>query len=206
MKHIIGLLGMLFFSISCSRQVPLNDIEHIPEPTAADSVYKNVYQSLHGLWVGDFEIFLDNSGAPRNEALLHNLSPSVLNRPELHSVEVIRVHQRYESITPYFQKVDIQDIYPDGRVVNSQGVNKVQDGKMWCVVHKPDETVIHRGSTEGTATIIWQRTEQNPQKIEYFRETVSDNQYTIVGWGYYEGDDISKMPRYWFHGLYNRDY
>lgn len=206
MKYFPGLIGLLFLASCGSQSIPVNDIERIPEPTAADSALANVYQSLHGLWVGDFEIYRDDSGAPRNESLLHDLSPSMLNRPELNSVEVIRVHQRYESLTPFFQKVDIQDTYQDGREVISRGVNKVQDGQMWCVVRKPDETVIHRGSSPGPETIIWQRNEQNPQKIEYFQETVTDNRYTIIGWGYYEGDDTTRMPRYWYHGMYTRDY
>lgn len=199
-------ITLITISVSCQRQVPVNDIENIPEATAADSTFANVYQSLHGNWVGDFEVYRDDSGAPRDEEIMYNPNPSILNRPNVNSVQLIRVHQRYESITPYFQKVDIQDTYPDGRVVNSKGVNKVQDGRMWCVVRKPDETVIHEGSTDGPETIIWQRNEQNPQKIEYFRETVSEDRYTIIGWGYYEGDDTSLMPRYWFYGIYNRDY
>jgi hypothetical protein len=80
----------------------------------------------------------------------------------------------------------------------------VQDGKMWCVVHKPDDTVIHEGSTDGPETIIWQRNEQRPQRIEYFRETVKEDSYTIIGWGYYEGDDPTLMPKYWFFGDYKR--
>ena len=75
---------------------------------------------------------------------------------------------------------------------------------MWCVVRKPDETVIHKGSLDGKSTIIWQRQEQNPQRVEYFRETVLENTYTIIGWGYYEGDDLNLMPRYWFYGDYKR--
>ncbi|PHN03092.1 hypothetical protein [Flavilitoribacter nigricans] len=205
MKYVLAWI-ISFSLLACGQRTAIDDITNIPEVSPADSVYKNVYQSLHGLWVGDFEIYLDESGAPRDEALLYQLTPSVLNRPELRSVDVIRVHQRYESLTPFFQRVDIEDTYRDGRVVVSSGVNKVQDGKMWCVVHKPDETVIHEGSTKGPETIIWQRHETSPQKIEYFQETVSDNRYTIIGWGYYEGDDTSRMPRYWYHGLYRRDY
>jgi hypothetical protein len=44
--------------------------------------------------------------------------------------------------------------------------------------------------------VIWQRHEQNPQKVEYFKETVSKDRYTIIGWGYYEGDDITQMPKF----------
>lgn len=204
-KYVAGLLVVLLI-VACQKRVAIDDITNIPEVSPADSTYKDVYKSLHGHWVGDFEIYRDDSGNPRDETLLYNLSPSVLNRPGLKSVEVVRVHQRYESLSPYFQKVDIQDTYQDGRVVTSSGVNKVQDGQMWCVVHKPDEAVIHQGSMDGPSTIIWQRNETSPQKIEYFQETVSEEQYTIIGWGYYEGDDTSQMPRYWYHGVYRLDY
>jgi hypothetical protein len=56
----------------------------------------------------------------------------------------------------------------------------------------------------GEHTIIWQRNEQNPQKIEYFQEEVKDKVYQIIGYGYYEGDDTKRMPRLWFYGRYER--
>jgi len=206
MKKYLWLLIPLLY-VSCQRQVPINDIENPPTAVAADSVFANVYQSLHGNWVGDFEIFRDDDRGPRDEELMYNPTPAALNRPNLNSLQVIKVHQRYESTSPYFQKVAISDRYMENNaIVESKGVNKIQDGKMWCVVQKPDETVIHEGSTDGPETIIWQRNEQNPQKIEYFRETVSDDRYTIIGWGYYDGDDTSLMPRFWFYGVYKRDY
>ena len=176
-------------------------------PSAADSAFANVFQLLHGKWVGDYEVYRDDSGAPRDEETLYNLSPSVLNRPNVNSVQLIRVYQRYESTTPYFQKIDLLDRYiADNSTVESKGVNKVQDGEFWRVLHKPGETVIYKGSTDGPETIIWQRNEQNPQKIEYFRETISGDKCTVLGWGYYEGDDTSLMPRYWYYGVYHRDY
>lgn len=206
MKRYLLLLWLLPLA-ACRQQVPVDDIENVPIPSAADSAFANVYQALDGNWSGDFEVFRDDSRGARDENLLSNPEPSALSRPNVHSIQVIRVRQRYESVTPFFQKVEIRDLYPeDGHTVLSKGVNKVQDGRMWCVVHKPDETVIHQGRTDGPQTIIWQRQEENPQKIEYFRETVSADRYTIIGWGYYEGDDTSLMPPYWYYGVYNRNY
>lgn len=203
MKYLWNL-WLIIVTFACQRQVPVNDIEHIPDVSPADSVYAKVYQSLDGRWAGTFEIYRDSSETIRENALLDQLEPSVLNRPGIKLVETIEVRQHYESITPYFQKVHIEDTYADGRVAESEGVNKIQGGRMWCVVHKPDETVIHQGSTDGTNVIIWQRNEQDPQKIEYFRETVSEDRYTIIGWGYYEGADTSRMPPYWFRATYRR--
>ncbi|NJL76187.1 MAG: hypothetical protein HC892_15380 [Saprospiraceae bacterium] len=121
---------------------------------------------------------------------------------------MIEVEQLYSSKSPYFQKVWIKDTYKDSegkvKTVKSKGVNKVQGGKMWCVVVKPDETVIHTGRTEGKQTIIWQRHEKNPQKVEYFKETVDTSLYEIIGYGYYDGDELNLSPRYWFYGKYSR--
>ena len=78
------------------------------------------------------------------------------------------------------------------------------DGKLLCVVIKPDDTVIHDGYLENENTIIWQRQEKSPQKVEYFRETVDKEFYEIVGWGYYDGDNLDLSPTFWFHGKYER--
>ena len=120
----------------------------------------------------------------------------------------ILVEQEYVSQTPYFQTVVIRDscISPDGsrRTVLSKGVNKVQDGRLWCVVQKPDETIIHRGKWIEPATMIWQRNLSNPLRIEYFRETVKADSYSIVGWGYYGKDNPEFAPRLWFRAIYHR--
>lgn len=198
---------ILLSCIACQQQVPVNDIVQIPVSSIADSVFVNVYNSLHGKWVGDLEVFRDDDRGPRNEEILYDLSPAFFNQPNLNSIQLVKVYQRFESQTPYFQKIDTQDHYLENdKSVIGQGANKVQDGKMWRVIQKPDETIIFQGSLVEPGTIIWQRNEQNPQKIEYFRETVSGDRYTIMGWGYYEGDDISLMPHYWYYGLYYRDY
>jgi hypothetical protein len=121
---------------------------------------------------------------------------------------VIEVEQSYVSETPYFQRVTIKDTYrnPAGetRIIESRGANKVQDGKLWCVVVKPDETVVHQGHLADNRTIVWQRDLRQPLKIEYFRETVGDDTYAIVGWGYYGKDDPTRSPRYWFQAAYQR--
>ncbi|NIV72681.1 MAG: hypothetical protein GWN16_09035, partial [Calditrichae bacterium] len=125
----------------------------------------------------------------------------------LRLIQTIQVRQEYTSKTPYFQQVKITDAYTKGdqeKVVRSRGVNKIQNGELWCVIVKPDETVIHSGKTEGQHTIIWQRSERNPLKIEYFREKVEAKTYTIVGWGYYGDDDPALTPRLWFRGVYHR--
>ena len=53
-------------------------------------------------------------------------------------------------------------------------------------------------------TLIWHRSEQSPQRIEYFQETVRADHYEILGWGYYEGDRTDLTPKTWFHGSYFR--
>ncbi|RMH16092.1 MAG: hypothetical protein D6698_10185, partial [Gammaproteobacteria bacterium] len=123
----------------------------------------------------------------------------------LERVDSLWVRQRYHSESPFFQRVEIEDHYPaKGRTVRSRGVNKVQEGKLWCVVQKPDETVVHRGALLDGKTIVWSRAEEHPLKVERFRETVDSNRYTIIGWGYHEGDDPTRMPRWWFRGRYRR--
>jgi len=199
------LVLLLALHWQCARIVPVDDIENIPTLTAADEAFANVYSSLDGHWKGQFFIFQPKEVEERDDKILYNLDRSMVQSNKLNMVNSLVVDQFYESESPYFQKVKIIDFYPEtGETVESLGVNKVQDGKMWCVVRKPDETIIHEGSKVGNNTIIWQRTEQNPQRVEYFQETVLPNSYEIIGWGYYEGDDQRKMPRNWFYAQYQR--
>ncbi len=205
MRSILIYSLIITILTHCNSQVPIDDIEQTPEVTEADKAFKNIYQSLDGEWKGEFIIFEDTARTSRDESLLLNVSAGNWENLPLKKVSSLQVKQMYQSLTPYFQKVEIRDYYPESeKTVVSHGVNKVQDGQMWCVVRKPDETVIHRGRKEGTHTIIWQRNEQNPPRIEYFRETVEAETYRILGWGYYEGDDISLMPKLWFRADYER--
>ncbi|MCZ6693688.1 MAG: hypothetical protein O6939_07270, partial [Bacteroidetes bacterium] len=68
----------------------------------------------------------------------------------------------------------------------------------------PDEVVRHKGTLLDASTILWERSETEPLKIEFFKETVEKNQYEIVGWGYYEGDNPDLTPQTWFYGLYHK--
>lgn len=202
---LIKLCLVILFFGNCSQKVSINDIQHPPKVVEADQALANVYQALDGKWKGNFLIYEDTARQIKKVDQLYHLDQTILDRPNLKASGNIKVEQVYTSESPFFQRVVITDYYPETKeTVVSKGINKVQDGKMWCVVLKPDETVIHEGKLEGEHTIIWQRSEKSPQKVEYFYETVHSNTYEIIGWGYYEGDDLTLMPRFWFYGNYHR--
>ncbi len=186
----------------------MKDITHPPVVTEADKPYANVFTMLDGVWEGFFYIYEDSTGQHPGIAQPENLDSTVLADRPLRLVQTIRVHQEYHSETPYFQRVKIIDRYPNNqgkeRVSESHGVNKVQNGKLWCVVQKPDELVVHRGKLADQHTIIWRRSLRNPLKIECFRETVTDSTYRILGWGYYGADDSTLTPKTWFYADYKR--
>lgn len=205
LRKLSFLLLLASVSWHCNRAVPIDDIESAPAITEADQQYANVYKSLDGHWKGQFFVFEAKERGQRDDTILYNVKREMIQEDRLDIVNTLVVDQFYESESPFFQKVKIMDFYSDkGETEVSLGVNKVQDGKMWCVVRKPNETVIHQGATEGENTIIWQRNEQHPQRVEYFKETVLANSYEIIGWGYYEGDDLSQMPKTWFYAQYQR--
>ena len=159
---------------------------------------------MDGVWKGQFFIYEDQNRVSKDEIDLKHISFNNIKKEGLVKIDSIDVEQMYISESPYFQRVTITDTYTSGQKVVSKGVNKIQEGQLWCVVQKPDETVIHHGITEGNRTIIWQRNEDSPQKIEYFKETVSDTSYHIIGWGYYQGDDTKLSPKLWFYAKYQR--
>lgn len=202
--QLLSIFLVLTFS-ACSQQVPVDNITRPPLFSEADKQYADVFKPLDGQWKGTFKIYQDTILRERNPELLDKPTVSTLQTLPLKLADTIVVTQVYESSSSYFQTVEITDYYPGkDETVISNGVNKVQDGEMWCIVRKPDDTVIHEGSTDGARTIIWQRDRQEPLAQEYFRETVEENTYEIVGWGYYPGNDTSKMPVYWFYGKYFR--
>lgn len=184
-------------------QVAVDNIDAPPTFTPTDEKFKDVYKPLDGTWRGKFNIYTDTRGqvdGPRPKAL----DPEAWKQAPYQLDQTIDVTQVYASESPYFQRVTITDTYADGRVVTSKGVNKVQDGKMYCVVIKPDDTVIHDGDTDGAETILWSRDRKSPLAVEFFRETVKKDTYTIIGWGYYGSDDPGKAPRYFFEATYKR--
>lgn len=186
----------------------IEKIDTPPTVTEADRRYAGVYQELDGQWQGIFTIYQDTLGQrPMDPSATKPDSAFFASLP-LRAIQSVRVQQFYTSETPFFQRVEITDRYEsdDGQVhtVHSRGVNKVQNGQMWCVVVKPGETVVHRGSTEGDHTIVWQRDLRDPLRIEYFREQVSRQRYQIWGWGYYDGHDPELSPLTWFYGDYRR--
>ena len=96
----------------------------------------------------------------------------------------IDVTQVYKSESPYFQNVTITDHYPEtGKEIISTGVNKIQDGKMWCVGQEADETVIHKGSIEGESTIIWQEMKTPPQRANILKKRLARGFYEIMRLG-----------------------
>lgn len=200
------LLFICSISLSFCQSTPdIANLNIIPKVTEKDKKFKNAYQLLDGTWKGQFKIYKDQKRKKRKAIDLKNIGLKNLNKKGLELVGNIEVEQVYTSETPYFQRVVITDYYPEqDKSVVAKGVNKVIDGKLICAVIKPDDTVIHDGYLENENTIIWQRSETNPQKVEYFRETVDADFYEIIGWGYYDGDDLELSPKFWFHGKYAR--
>jgi len=207
-KNAPFLFSAVLFLPGCTPKVDINNITTPPSMKPEDEKYANVYKELDGRWEGQFKVFEDQSIAPKAANAYQPLTVDHIQKPSLRLTSTLDVEQLYVSETPYFQKVTIWDTYTneqgEERVVESNGVNKVQNGQLWCVVRKPDETVIHEGEKDGDHVLVWQRSEQNPQKIERFRETVKRDTYEIIGYGYYEGDDTTKTPKYWFYGRYER--
>ncbi len=200
------LWSSVWFSGGCNAQPALTDIREIPPVTGADQPFAGVFGSLDGHWKGVFKIYRDS--LPGDHVAPQQLSIADFHRASLQLVQTIQVDQWYRSLTPFFQRVRIRDVYSGASgsqdTVWSRGVNKVQNGAPWCAVKKPDETVLHRGKSDGPETLIWRRDERRPLKKEYFRETVRESAYAILGWGYYGQDDLRKSPPWWFYGEYRR--
>lgn len=184
-------------------QVAIADMDRAPKASPEDKKHADVFKPLDGTWKGRFKIYVDSRGQT-SEGRPETLDPKVWQAAPYKLDQAIDVKQVYVSESPYFQRVTITDTYKDGKVATSKGINKVQGGKLYCIVKKPDDLVIHDGSTEGKDTIIWQRDRKEPLAIEYFKETVEKDEYSILGWGYYGDADPSLSPSYYFEAVYKR--
>jgi hypothetical protein len=185
---------------------PVTTLQPPERITKAEEKYAGVFKMLDGQWRGTFYIYEDPSYMSRRGPDRQVQADFNLKQAGFMAVDSIAVYQSYRSESPYYQTVKIQDSYtsPNGeqKEVISLGVNKVQQGGLWCVLQKPDKKVVHSGQLLDKQTIIWSRQEQVPQRIEWFRETVTDSVYSIVGWGYYSGDDPQVGPPLWFTAKY----
>ncbi len=198
----------LYLSLStniCAQVHEINNIKTAPAVVEADKAFANVYEPLDGTWQGVFSIYEDPKPKKVNKDQLIKLTKEQATNKRFKKSYEINVTQVYTSESPYFQRVKITDYNPKTKETEvSHGVNKIQNGEMWCVVHKPSGTVIHEGSTDGPNTIIWQSQQDKPLKVEYFYESISNDTYEIIGYGYYDRDDTKLMPRLWFYGSYDK--
>lgn len=201
-------LGAIFYTFihagSCQNEHPLAlQRDEIPPDQLAE-----VFKPLDGTWKGKFTVYSDQNGQNKGNSQPKIEDKTYLDKLDLKIEAVIDVTQVYTSDSPTYQRVHITDVYTDAngnrQEVKSEGYNAVENGKLICVVNKPDEKVVHDGIAYPGQIIVWGRNESNPTKVEYFFEKVEANTYSILGWGYYGNDDPELSPKTWFYGAYKR--
>jgi len=208
MKMYLPIL-FLVFCISCQgqnkakKEIAKKKTPLIDQKVLAKEEYAHVFAPWNGKWKGQFVVYNDPKGQKKGKAQPKNISKALLDQMDLEESLRIDVLQEYNSTSPYRQTVRILDTYTDEsgkeNVVESTGYNAVEEGKLVCVVNKPDEKVVHQGMVPADSTIIWGRDLSHPTKVEYFYEEIKANTYFIVGWGYYGEDDPELTPRTWFY-------
>ena len=206
MKAMLFLTIAIIFS-GCKTQ-KYNQENISDKQKSEQSKYANIFKPLDGTWEGKFYIYEDTLGQREGEAQPKNISYELLQSLPLKLKSVIEAKHVYVSETPFLQKGVITDTYilEDGtkKEVTSTAINKVENGKLKCIVTKPNETVIHQGEYLGDNAIVWHRNIKKPKRIEYFYETVDSLHYKIIGWGYYGNDDPNLTPRTWFYADYKK--
>jgi len=153
LQFLFLLISSINF-IQCQSTPAIDDLSIIPTVTEADKKFADAYQLLDGKWKGQFKIYTDSKRKKKGTIDLKDISIKNLKKKGLALNATIEVEQIYTSETPYFQRVVITDFYPEsGKKVVAKGVNKVEGGKLLCVVIKPDDTVIHDGFLENKNNI-----------------------------------------------------
>ena len=208
LKMALILFLACHFMLGCAQQLDTPDqTTEEPEIGIKDQPYEGVYSALDGSWAGEFIIYEHHAGQDYQTNIPDKLDRRFLDALNLKETNRIDVQQTYRSKSPFYQTVEIVDTYQENgqtRSIRSTGVNKVQDGQLWCVVKKPHEKIVHQGDSPAKDVIIWQGYSADPLRKEYFYETVHSDTYEIVGYGYYGEDDPLKNPKFWFYGKYRR--
>lgn len=204
MRTILFLI-VTFLIAGCNSQDPKQENE-TGKQESVNSKYANIFKPLDGTWEGKFYIYEDTLGQKEGTAQPKEISYELLQSLPLKLKSVIEAKHIYKSENSYLQNGKIIDTYVDTggkkHEAISTAINKIENGKISCVVNKPKETVIHQGEYLGSNTFVWHRNVKNPKRIEYFRETVDSLHYKIIGWGYYGNDDPNLTPRTWFYADY----
>ncbi|MBK7380029.1 MAG: hypothetical protein IPJ03_13635 [Ignavibacteriales bacterium] len=203
MKALPILITVLLFW-GCNSQN--SDSKNNTAKKNSEQKYSDVLKPLDGQWQGEFKVYIDTLGQRAGLAQPKEIDFDSIKKSSLKLQSVIKAKHIYKSITPFRQEGEIIDIITksDGGAdtIISKAINFIEDGKLKCIVTKPNETVIHDGEYLGNNKIVWHRKLSNPLKIEYFKESVVDNHYIIIGWGYYGNDDPKLTPRIWFYADY----
>ncbi|GAB4297790.1 MAG: hypothetical protein Kow0098_22430 [Ignavibacteriaceae bacterium] len=165
-----------------------------------------IFSILDGRWEGTFYIYADTSDRLEYPAMPKEISEKYFHSLPLKLVDSVSTIHIYHSENSFRQSGEIIDKYFDKkgrlRTVKSKAENYVENGKLKCLVRKPDEEVRHNGELIDKNTFLWYRKINNPVKAEFFRETVDSLHYKIIGWGYYGNDDTNLSPRNWFYADY----
>ncbi len=203
MNPIYFIRRYYFFILACLSSQLFIGCQAQPDPSLA-----NIFEPLDGTWKGIFTIYTDTTGQQPGNVQPRISDPSYLKQLPLKVTDQIEVVQVYVSESPFFQTVEITDTYTnsEGKLnkVKSNGYNQVKGKELVCIVNKPDEQVIHQGSSPEENIIIWERQVTNPLKVEYFYEKVEEETYSILGWGYYGDDQPELSPKTWFYAEYKK--
>lgn len=202
---IVCLIIVMIWIIGCNSDS--SEYRNISKSKERKSIYYgNVFKPLDGIWEGEFKVYIDTLGQHAGLAQPKEIDFDSIKKFSLKLQSVIKAKHIYKSVNQFRQEGEIIDIITkqDGSLdtIISKATNYVKNSKLNCVVHKPNETVIHDGEYLGNNTIVWQRRLNNPLKIEYFKESVTDDHYKIIGWGYYGKDNPNLTPRIWFYADY----
>ena len=180
------------------------------ENKSTENDLANVFKPLDGIWEGDFIVYIDTLGQQAGIPQPKEIDYAIIDNLSFKLQAIVKTKHIYKSVTPFYQEGEIKDIITnsDGTedTIKSNARNLVKNNKLKCFVYKPTEIVVHDGKYFGNNTIVWQRSLKKPFKIEYFKETVKDGHYKIIGWGYYGKDNPNLTPRTWFYADYRRIY
>lgn len=209
MKHILVIIA-LFSLLACQSKVAIENMDTAPSIEKSDEKFENVFQFLEGQWEGQLKVFEDLSPTKRNKKVLNQLDMSYLRNPSLKLQRIANVQRSYQSESPYFQRIEIQETYYDeeGKELEQlayKGVNKVQKGNLWSVLQgRGDTLTLRAGKKRKDDGISWKHSEKSPYRMDYVEEKRQENILELIGFAYQPGDNPKLMPRFWYYGRYER--
>ncbi len=169
-------------------------------PSKSKAVFTELIKPLEGTWKGKIYTYSDPRGQVDEAAQPKDFSPKLIIARPTRTEQVTDITETYISDGEFSQRVKVVEKQKGKQIYTNHGFRKVEDGIIVNSINKLTGTEKRIGYKDAENNLNWTREERQPQLLEFFKHIRKEDKIRVIGWGYYEGDDLTKAPRIWYLG------